>query len=239
MKLFPAIDIYDGKCVRLYKGDFAQVTVYGDPVEIAVRWREQGAEYLHVVDLNGAQDRSSVNAGVIRELTQTVDVPVQLGGGIRTEADVESRLSLGVARVILGTVCCENAALAEACVQRFGAESVVCGIDCKDGMAAVNGWTKVSNISGIELGRRMADCGIRTVVYTDISRDGALTGVNVAACKRFGEATGLNVIASGGVKDLHDLEALSAENVYGAILGKAIYEKKFDVREAISLLCQR
>ena len=237
MKLFPAIDIYDRQCVRLYQGDFEQVTVYGDPVAIALQWKAQGAEYLHVVDLNGARDGSGCNLDVIGDIVRETALPVQLGGGIRTRADVDRRLGLGVARVILGTVCCEDLDFVASCVAQYGAARIACGIDCKDGKAAVRGWTEVSQISGVDLGRRMADCGIQTVIFTDISRDGALTGVNVAACTAFGEATGLQVIASGGVKSLDDLTALRREGVYGAILGKAIYQKNFSVREAMELLC--
>lgn len=232
MKLFPAIDIWNNECVRLYKGDFGQVTKYGDPVDMALKWERQGAEYLHVVDLNGAYDVSSVNAETIRRLCAAVRIPVQLGGGIRDEQTAAARLDWGVARVILGTVCCGDPAAVERFVRRFGADKIVAGIDCKDGRAAVKGWREVSPVTGVELGQRMKDCGVRTVVLTDISRDGALTGVNVAACRTFGEATGLRVIASGGVSSLDDLTRLKAAGVYGAILGKALYEGKFDVSEA-------
>lgn len=236
MKLFPAIDMYNGRCVRLYKGDFAQVTDYGDAIDVAFRWRDEGAEYLHIVDLNGAESGTRVNADRIAELVRRVGLPVQLGGGIRSRDDVARCLDLGVSRVILGTVCCDTAAV-ENIVAAFGADRVVCGIDCKDGMVAVRGWKEVTPVSGIELGKRMTDCGIETAVFTDIARDGALTGVNVSACVTFGKATGLRVIASGGVKGLDDLAALTREGVYGAILGKAIYEKKFTIKEAKQRVC--
>lgn len=232
MKLFPAIDILDKKCVRLYKGDFERVTVYGDPVEMACQWESQGADYLHVVDLNGAYDGSDINAETIGRLCAAVHIPVQLGGGIRDEAIAEKRLNQGVARVILGTVCCGAPETVRGFVDRFGPDKIVAGIDCKDGLAAVKGWRETAALTGEELGFRMKDCGIRTAVFTDISRDGALTGVNVAACKALGERTGLNVIASGGVSSLDDLRRLRTAGVYGAILGKALYEHKFDVATA-------
>lgn len=232
MKLFPAIDILDNRCVRLFRGDFRQVTVYGDPVQMAVKWAEQGADYLHVVDLNGARDGSEVNAGTIRAICEAVPVPVQVGGGIRSEKTVDARLDAGAARVILGTACCESPRLVETFVRRFGADRIVCGIDCKDGFAAVRGWTETSSLTGTELGRAMFANGVRTVVFTDISRDGALTGVNVAACRRMAEDTGLAVIASGGVRSVDDLRALKEAGIYGAILGKALYEGNFGVKQA-------
>ncbi len=232
MKLFPAIDILDRRCVRLYRGDFGKVTVYGDPVEMAVKWAAQGADYIHVVDLDAARDGSTVNAETLAEICSAVNVPVQTGGGIRTEKDVEARLGAGAARVILGTVCCDSPQTVERFIRLFGAEKVICGIDCKDGMAAVKGWTEVSSLSGVELGKRMRQFGVTTVVFTDISRDGALVGVNVGACKTMSDETGLAVIASGGVVSLDDLRNLKTAGIYGAILGKALYEGKFNVKEA-------
>lgn len=232
MKLFPAIDILNGRCVRLYRGDFNQATVYGDPIEMACKWESQGADFLHVVDLNGAYDGSDVNVETIRRLCAAVTIPVQLGGGIRTEEIAEKRLQAGVHRVILGTVCCGDVRTVAGFVKRFGADRLVAGIDCKDGRVAVRGWVETTELTGTELALRMRDVGIRTTVYTDISRDGALVGVNVEACKLLTEATGLQVIASGGVGSLEDIRRLRAADVYGAILGKALYEHKFDVKDA-------
>lgn len=236
MKLFPAIDIYRGQCVRLYKGDFRRVTVYGDPVEMALKWQSQGAEYLHVVDLNGAENGSDENLDVIGRLIRAVSIPVQLGGGIRTVEIAKARLDSGAARVILGTVCCAHPEAVSEFISAFGGGRLVCGIDCRDGLAAVSGWKDVSLRTGREVGQQMKRLGIGTAVFTDISRDGALTGVNVQACAEFGRQTGLEVIASGGVKSLADLRALRQNGVYGAILGKAIYENIFDVRQAMEEL---
>ncbi len=221
MILFPAIDILQGRAVRLLRGEFTEVTDYGDPVDLALAWRDQGAEFLHIVDLDGAKGGSGVNMETVRGIVQTVKIPVQLGGGIRSLSDIADRLASGVARVILGTVCCTDPQLVREAVGRFGAEKIVAGIDAKDGKVAVKGWVEQTELSPVELGIKMRDCGIRYVVYTDIGRDGALTGVNAAACWEMAEKTGLCCIASGGVASLGDLRALNAAGIYGTILGRA------------------
>ena len=237
MILFPAVDILDGKSVRLLHGKFDQVTVYGDPVDMAKKWESQGARFLHLVDLNGARDGiNSPNFPVIERITKAIKIPVQLGGGIRTIEDIEKRLACGVERVILGTACCGNPEIVEEAVKIFGAEKIVAGIDAKDGFVAVRGWVESSGISPYELGKKMYGLGLRYVVFTDISRDGALVGVNVSSCAKMARETGLNVIASGGVSSLDDLKLLKQENMYGAILGKAIYENKFDVKTALEVI---
>lgn len=236
MILFPAIDMLGGRAVRLLRGEFDKVTDYGQPAEMAAKWRSQGAEFLHVVDLDGAKNGAQGNRDALKSIIGAVDIPVQLGGGIRTLADIEDRLNFGVARVILGTVCCKDPELVLQAVRTFGSERIVCGIDAKDGSVAVSGWAASTQIDPIELGRRMKDYGVDYVVYTDISRDGALTGVNTAACKAMAEQTGLRVIASGGVSCLSDITALDEADMYGAILGKAIYENKFSVADAIACL---
>ncbi len=232
MILFPAVDILNGQSVRLLHGNFDKVTVYGDPVEMAEKWVGQGAEFLHLVDLNGAREGKGVNFSVIKRIAEKVKIPLQLGGGIRTMSDIAERLESGVTRVILGTACCNNPEIVKQAVNQFGAERIVAGIDAKDGKVAVHGWEESSDLSPYELGEKMYSFGLRYVVFTDISRDGALTGVNVDSCVEMAAETGLNVIASGGVGSLDDLRALNAKNLYGAILGKSIYEKKFNVTEA-------
>ena len=236
MILFPAVDILNGQSVRLLRGKFDDVTVYGDPVEMAKKWVGQGAEFLHIVDLNGARDGKSDNFPVIKKIVESVDVPVQLGGGIRTLEDIKTRLSSGVARVILGTACCGNPDIVKKAVETFGAEKIVAGIDAKDGKVAVRGWEESADVAPYELGAKMRSLGLKYVVFTDISRDGALGGVNVSSCAEMAKKTGLCVIASGGVSCLDDLKKLENENMYGAILGKALYENKFDVREALEIL---
>lgn len=233
MILFPAIDIYKGRSVRLLYGKFDKVTDYGLPIEMAQKWQSQGAEYLHVVDLNGAVG-SGDNLAVIREIVKNINIPIQLGGGARTLDDINRRLDLGVERVILGTSCYSNPEILEQAIKKFGAKHIVCGIDAKSGKVAIKGWVESVDITPIDLGLKMREFGIQTVVYTDISRDGALTGVNVEACKIMAEKTGLNVIASGGVSSLNDLTDLGKINMYGVILGKAIYEDKFDVATALT-----
>ncbi len=236
MILFPAVDILNGQSVRLLHGNFDKVTVYGDPVEMARKWADQGAEYLHIVDLNGAREGKSVNLSAIERIVRSVKIPVQLGGGIRTMSDIAERLDSGVKRVILGTVCCKDPEIVKQAVDKFGAERIVAGIDAKDGKVAVHGWEESSDLSPYELGKKMYSFGLRYAVFTDISRDGALTGVNTDSCVKMAQTTGLNVIASGGVSSPDDLKALKAKNLYGAILGKALYEKKFDVKEATEIV---
>ena len=240
MILFPAVDILNARSVRLLYGAFDKVTDYGHPVDMAEKWASQGAEFLHIVDLDGAKTGAGVNSAVVRDIVKAVKIPVQLGGGIRTLDDISARLTeTGVARVILGTACCADPGLIAEAVKRFGPERIVAGIDAKNGFVSVKGWTAESDITPIELGKKMRDLGVKYVVYTDIGRDGALTGANVAACAEMARETGLNCIASGGVSTLDDLTALKQENLYGAILGRAIYEGRFSVREALDCIKPR
>lgn len=233
MILFPAIDILNGECVRLKYGDYAQVTHYGSPTERAIMWEKAGAEYLHVVDLDAAKSGKAENIDCIREIVANVKIPLQTGGGVRTLADAEARLSAGASRVILGTACCENPDTVRMAVAAFGSERIVCGIDAKDGFVATRGWLNKTEISPIALGNEMYSMGVRYVVYTDISRDGALSGVNCDACVQMAKMTSLNVIASGGVSGLDDVTVLKNSNMYGAILGKALYENKISLPEAL------
>lgn len=235
MQLYPAIDMKGGKCVRLKQGSFQQVTVYADePAEMAKLWVMQGASYLHLVDLDGALAGHSVNEAAIRAVVEAVDVPVELGGGIRSAETVEYLLNLGVARCIIGTKAVEQPELIRELVQRFGAERIVVGVDAKDGMVAVEGWEKLSSINAIDLCGKMKEYGVRHIVYTDISRDGMLTGPNVEATRKLTEATGLDIIASGGVSGMTDLEQLNANGIQGAIIGKALYENRIFLPEAVA-----
>ena len=237
MILFPAIDIRGGKCVRLFKGDFSKETVYSDrPEEMAQRWQAEGAEYLHLVDLDGALAGSSQNLDAIGRILAAVHIPVELGGGIRTMEQIDALLELGIARVILGSAAVQNPALVkEACVKY--AERVVVGIDAKDGIVAVDGWGISGRIEAQELARRMAEAGVRTIIYTDISRDGTLSGVNVEATVRLARASGIRVVASGGVKSIADIEALlpyEKDGIEGVIVGKSIYTGALDLRQALA-----
>lgn len=234
MQLYPAIDLKDGQCVRLKQGEFKEITVYSQkPEEVAALWQSQGATFLHLVDLDGALAGRSVNEKVIKKITDTVSVPIEIGGGIRNEEAIESMLSLGVARVIIGTKAVENPEFIRDMVKKFGQDRIVAGVDAKDGMVAVEGWEKISGITASELCNRMKEYGVRHIVYTDISRDGMLTGPNVEYTKKLTEETGMDIIASGGMSSMEDLRQLYHAGVRGAIIGKALYEKRIDLKEAI------
>lgn len=234
MQLYPAIDMKDGKCVRLTQGLFDNIKVYSeDPVDIAKMWVSQGATFLHLVDLDGALAGQSVNRSAIRCIVESVSVPVQVGGGIRSLKAVKSMLELGVGRVIIGTRAAKEPEFIRELTTQFDPERIVAGIDAKDGLVAVEGWEKVSSITALELCLKMKEYGVRHVVYTDISRDGMLSGPNVEATEKLTRETGLNIIASGGVSCIGDLEQLYDKGIKGAIIGKALYEKKLDLREAV------
>ena len=236
MILFPAIDIRGGNCVRLTEGRFDQETVYGhNPAAMAQRWQEAGAEYLHVVDLDGALAGKPANLPAIEEILKTVKLPVQLGGGIRNLQTVELLLTKGVRRVILGSVAVRQPELVKEACRLFG-DAIVVGIDAKDGIAAVEGWGVSGGMEATELAKRMAAAGVARIIYTDISRDGTLSGVNAEATARLAEVAGIPVIASGGVKDLTDIREVgrvASRGVEGVIIGKALYTGSLDLAEAL------
>lgn len=234
MQLYPAIDMKGGKCVRLRQGMFEHVTVYSDaPDQVAKHWVSQGASFLHLVDLDGALAGYSVNEAAIRAIVKQTDVPVQVGGGIRSSQAVEYMLGLGVSRCIIGTRAAREPEFAGKLIEQFGPEKIVIGIDAKNGMVAVEGWEQISEVSAMELCQRMKELGVRHIVYTDISRDGMLSGPNVEVTRALTEATGLDIIASGGVSGLRDLEELYKSGISGAIIGKALYEKRIALSEAV------
>lgn len=236
MILFPAIDVLDNNVVRLLYGDRRQTTVYGDPMEIAERWVEYGAEYLHVVDLNAAFGDDSVNAETMKDIFCKIKVPIQIGGGIRSVDKLKYYIEeLGAARVVIGTAAAKDPSFCEEAAKLYG-NKIVCGIDVKNGMVAINGWKDKSDVTALELALLVKERGIDTIVYTDISRDGALTGVNVAETVYLQEETGLNIIASGGVKSLVDIKELFSNKVYGVILGKSIYAGNIDLRTALEIV---
>jgi len=239
MILFPAIDIRNGRCVRLTEGKFECETVFAeDPAEMAVRWADAGAEYLHVVDLDGALAGQSGNTEVIKRILAKVKIPVQVGGGIRTLANIENMLALGVTRVILGSVAVRDPELVREACQKFPGQVVV-GIDAKNGEVAVEGWGIVGGIGAVELAKKMAAVGVEHIIFTDISRDGMLSGVNVEATAELAKASGVKVIASGGVSSLADIKALqahAADGIEGCIIGKAIYTGALDLKEALAAL---
>ena len=239
MILFPAIDIRNGRCVRLTEGKFECETVFAeDPAEMAVRWADAGAEYLHVVDLDGALAGQSSNTEVIKRILAKVKIPVQVGGGIRTLANIEKMLALGVTRVILGSVAVRDPELVRAACHKFPGQVVV-GIDAKNGEVAVEGWGIGGGIGAVELAKKMAAVGVERIIFTDISRDGMLSGVNVEATAELAKTSGVKVIASGGVSSLADLKALQlheADGIEGCIVGKAIYTGALDLKEALAAL---
>ena len=239
MILFPAIDIRNGRCVRLTEGKFECETVFAeDPAEMAVRWADAGAEYLHVVDLDGALAGQSSNTEVIKRILAKVKIPVQVGGGIRTLANIEKMLALGVTRVILGSVAVRDPELVRAACHKFPGQVVV-GIDAKNGEVAVEGWGIGGGIGAVELAKKMAAVGVEHIIFTDISRDGMLSGVNVEATAELAKTSGIKVIASGGVSSLAAIKALQlheADGIEGCIIGKAIYTGALDLKEALAVL---
>ena len=233
MKLYPAIDIKNGQCVRLRQGVFDDTTVYADePYKVAMEFEAAGAKFLHIVDLDGALKGMGANDAALKKIVEHVNIPVEIGGGIRTMEDIEHRLSLGVTRVILGTKAVESPEFVKEAVEKFGAEKIVVGIDAKDGMVAIKGWETISNADAVTLALSMKDLGVKTIIYTDISKDGMLCGPNFAQTARMVEVTGMDIVASGGVSCMDDLIQLDGIGVEGAILGKAIYEKRVDLKEA-------
>ncbi|MSS70386.1 MAG: 1-(5-phosphoribosyl)-5-[(5-phosphoribosylamino)methylideneamino]imidazole-4-carboxamide isomerase [Candidatus Latescibacteria bacterium] len=237
MTLLPAIDLKAGRCVRLLQGRKEDETVYSDdPAAVARRWQEEGATYLHLVDLDGAFEGASGNLAAITRILEAVDIPIELGGGIRSMGDVSRLLSLGLDRVILGTVAIREPDVVRSAVERFGPDRVVVGIDAREGRVAVKGWVETTEVQAVDLALQMKALGIRRVVYTDISTDGMLVGPNIEATQVLAVETGLRVIASGGISSLDDLRrvaALAPFGVEGVIVGKALYEGRVGLREAL------
>ena len=232
MELFPAVDLREGRAVRLVQGDYDQMTVFSEsPVDTALRFREQGAANLHVVDLDGAKDAELANFSTIRRLIEETGLFVEVGGGIRTEKAVDQYLSIGAGRVILGTVAVTNYPFVEEMVKKYG-DRIAVGVDTKNGFVATNGWLSTSTINGIEFCRRLRESGVRTVIYTDISRDGKMQGTNLELYDKLSELRGLDIIASGGISTIGELERLRGK-VYGAILGKALYLGAIDLTQAL------
>ncbi|MBL4690912.1 MAG: 1-(5-phosphoribosyl)-5-[(5-phosphoribosylamino)methylideneamino]imidazole-4-carboxamide isomerase [Rhodospirillales bacterium] len=239
MIFFPAIDLKDGQCVRLYQGDMDQATVFGDdPAAQARLFAEAGARWLHVVDLNGAVSGRPVNEDAVMGILDALQIPVQLGGGIRDRETIDFWLGRGVRRVILGTVAVRDPDLVkQACKDHPGRVAV--GIDARDGFVAVEGWTELSEISALDLARKFEDCGVAAIIYTDIARDGAMEGPNIEATVELAGAVSVPVIASGGVSSMADLEALKdagAGLLEGVISGRALYDGRIDLAEAVGLL---
>ncbi|MCT4621267.1 MAG: 1-(5-phosphoribosyl)-5-[(5-phosphoribosylamino)methylideneamino]imidazole-4-carboxamide isomerase [Marinisporobacter sp.] len=231
MIIFPAIDLRGGNCVRLKQGRFEDENIYSNhPVEIAKKWESQGAKYIHVVDLDGALEGVSKNSEVIKEIIKETNIPVQLGGGIRKIEDIEKVLSYGVSRVILGTSAVKIDGFVEQALKIFG-EKIAVSIDAKDGYVAVDGWTKTSNIKAIDFAKKLEGLGLKTLIYTDIAKDGMLEGPNFKELKELKENIKIDLIASGGISKKEDVEKLKDSQVYGAIIGKALYTGDITLEE--------
>lgn len=235
LTIYPAIDMRGGKCVRLLQGDYDKETVYGDsPFDMAAQFANDGAEWIHMVDLDGAKDGRRVNDRFVIEAAKKLpNVNIQIGGGIRTEADIVHYLENEVDRVIIGSIAVNNPKFAIEMIKKYG-EKIAIGIDAKNGFVATHGWLETSEVKATELGKRFAEAGAETFIFTDIATDGMLSGPNIDAVCEMAEVTGKNVIASGGVSSLDDLKELAeAQIISGAIIGKALYEKRFTLKEAL------
>ena len=236
MDIIPAIDIKDGKCVRLYQGDYDKETIFStDPVSVAVGWQEMGAERIHIVDLDGAASGNQRNFQVIKMMISCLAIPVQVGGGIRTESNVVTMMDIGVDRVILGTMAVENKEIVQSIVDRFGVESVIVGIDVRDDLVSIKGWKKSTFVSSSDLMDEMYRIGVRRFVYTDISRDGTLMEPNFQSIEQIVNRSDANIIASGGVSSLGHIKQLAGLGVEGVIIGNALYTGDINLNEAISI----
>lgn len=235
MIILPAIDIIDRKPVRLYQGDYAQKEIVGSSVmELAKNFEQSGAEYIHLVDLDGAKEGKRVNHEIIVETAHALDVPVEVGGGIRTMAQIESYLENGIDRVILGTSAMEDPQLLQDALRRYG-ERIAVGIDCRDGLVYGRGWLEASELHYITFAKQLEEMGVQTVIVTDISKDGTLSGPNTDMLAALKEQSGMRIIASGGIRSIEDIAALKQLGLYGAITGKAMYHGTLDLKAAISL----
>lgn len=233
MRIYPAIDIKDGKCVRLLRGSFDDVTVYGDdPAEMAKRWESEGGEYIHVVDLDGAVKGHGVNAEAIRRICESVSMPVQTGGGIRTMEDIEAKLSCGISRVIIGTKAVSDPEFIKNAVAKYG-DKIAVGIDAKDGKVAIEGWEKTTEFGAVEFAKKMAELGVKTIIYTDIATDGTLAGPNVEAMKEMASNIDVDVIASGGIGNMDHIMSLAGTGVEGVIVGRALYTGGVELAAAV------
>ena len=233
MKIYPAIDIRDGKCVRLMQGELQRSTEYGDPIEMAKRWEDEGAYYLHVVDLDAAFSGSFVNQDIITKLVQSIKIPVQMGGGVRTKEDIRVRLDdAGISRVILGTVAVEDPELVKWAVARYK-DRIAVGIDAKEGCVAIKGWAENSNIDPVSLAKDMHKMGVANIIYTDISKDGMMEGPNLDKTEMIVKETWMNLIASGGISSLDDIRKVRETGACGCIAGRALYDGAFTLQDAM------
>lgn len=235
MLIYPAIDLFEGKAVRLFKGDYKQMTVYSEnPPEIAENFASKGATHMHIVDLEGAKDGTTPNFETVLRIKQTSGLFCEVGGGIRSMETIDRYLSNGIDRVILGTAAVTEAGFVEKAVNAYG-ERIAVGIDIKDGMVAIKGWTEKSDLTAFDFCKRMQDIGVKALICTDISKDGAMKGTNHELYSELMRRFDMNIIASGGVSGIEDIKRLRKENLYGAIIGKAYYIGAIDLSQAIEV----
>lgn len=235
MNIFPAIDLYGGKAVRLFKGDYSNMTVYSDyPIQIASDFQEKGAKFIHIVDLEGAKSGRTENIGIIEQIIKSTDLFVEVGGGIRTVETIEKYISIGVNRVILGTAAVLDENLLKGAVEKYD-KKIAVGVDIKDGYVAIKGWTENSKYTFWEFCEKMQNIGVATLICTDISRDGVMQGANTQLYSKLSKNFKMNIIASGGVSRIEDVKRLSKLGIYGAIIGKAYYVGAIDLTEAIEV----
>lgn len=233
MNIFPAIDLFEGKAVRLFKGDYNQMTIYcEEPEKVALYFKECGAEYIHLVDLEGAKSGETPNFETVKKIIEMSGLKAEIGGGIRSEEVIEKYINAGAYRVILGTAAATDPVFLEKVAKKYG-EKIAVGCDLKDGFVATKGWTDTTNETGEQFFSRVEKLGIKTVICTDISRDGAMKGTNLELYRELSNKFNIDIIASGGVTDMSDIENLSKMDIYGAILGKAIYTGNIDLKTAI------
>ena len=233
MQIYPATDILGGKVVRLTKGDYNQVKIYADsPAEMALEFMKDGATNLHMVDLDGAKDGAPVNFNAIKEAAQIKNLFIEVGGGIRDMKRVEDYLNLGVKRVILGTAAIRNYPFVEEAVKEFG-DAIAVGVDAKNGFVAVSGWQETTSVNSVEFCKKLRDTGVATVIYTDISKDGMLSGTNLEIYKELSKIEDLQIVASGGITFADEIRTLNEMGIYGAIVGKAVYEGKLSLKDAL------
>lgn len=235
MYILPAIDLYDGKVVRLYQGDYKQMTVYSDdPVSVSSEFKKAGAEFIHIVDLEGASEGNTRNFEIIKEIIQKSGLKAEIGGGIRTEDDIRKYIKAGAARVILGTAAVTDTGFLTKAVNKYS-EKIVVGIDIKDGFVAIKGWREKSSVTAEEMFEKLESIGVKTVVCTDVSKDGAMSGTNVELYRRFSQKFNIDIIASGGISDMDSIRAVKELGIYGAIIGKAYYTGAIDLKKALEV----
>ncbi|MBO0587685.1 1-(5-phosphoribosyl)-5-[(5-phosphoribosylamino)methylideneamino]imidazole-4-carboxamide isomerase [Sporosarcina sp. E16_8] len=233
MILFPAIDIRDGKCVRLIQGDYDQEIIYNDsPTAMALEWEKQGADYIHVVDLDGAKTGNSLNLEAIQAIAKSVSIPVQVGGGIRTMEIIDAHIASGVSRVIIGTAAIQDKPFLKQAVEKYG-DKIAVSIDARKGFVATDGWTETSDVLAVDLLNELEEIGVKTVIYTDILKDGMMQGPNFNELEMMDKASSIDIVASGGVSTEEDIVQLRELDLYGAIIGKALYEGKISLEKVL------